>query len=687
MVEQLSSHEQSLHTPEFNGGSFVISHFAPTPEGFTFQTRNTIGRTHGSASNTLNKDYKERLQSAMKGELGFNNVTAVREARTQWKSGEGSREDYLKAREEYQQKGKKLTFRNIVVDGNEITADVGYVSFPVYNLFANVEESPELIELSANAATAMVLRSADNKLVIQHRAVAKQRLSDKKLTRGNAQFCDVPGASVAGMLDAKPGEEKGKPKAIDTHTILDTIYKETAEELGLEESDVSAIRIMGIARDQVKIHDELLAIADSTLTAEQIQEKSRKSTRNKGLGDADFEEKYITIDATSDTIHKLLTESLCPIPPTHTAALVTYGYTAMLEEHGKEKADAWKQEIEVGVKKNYDRIDQKVQHHYDTFPKSLMQIPERFWGKTPPKRILHRYDPAFTPEEQGLPNFEDEMVRMGLLPETRKTVSEAKLFDIDGVITNPKEKKVLYPEILDMIRIDLKSGLPIALNTGRSIEWIDSTFLREFEENFGDDKSGLANLVVIGEFGGTWATYDTDGNRQDGQVASLTVPETLVDEVDALVKNRFGETMFVDKTKKTMISIEMHDGHELDPFKEQQKLLSDTLYELLRTHGITALEVHNDTIATNVRSHYVGKDVGTGRFLEFLRERGIQTKKYKAYGDSEGDLAMAEHLAMRGENVDMVYLGSKPPKGDHIGYELIHVPGFDKGLREYYAQD
>ncbi len=248
-----------------------------------------------------------------------------------------------------------------------------------------------------------------------------------------------------------------------------------------------------------------------------------------------------------------------------------------------------------------------------------------------------------------------------------------------------KEKKVMHQEILDMLRLDLRSGLPIALNTGRSLEWLDKTFLHDFEESFGADRAGLTNLAVIAEFGGTWATYDKEGNRQDGQVTSLTVPTDVVEEVDALIDACFGGTMFVDKTKKTMISIEMHDGHDLEPFKKQQSELSEELNALLEERGISTLEMHNDTIATNVRNHYVGKDVGTDRFMEFLREREIITKKFKAFGDNEGDFAMAEKLAMLGKDVDMVYVGDAVPQREHNGYQLVHVRGYDSGLREYYA--
>ena len=34
----------SRSAPEFDGGAFTISHFSPSPEGFNFQTRESIRR-------------------------------------------------------------------------------------------------------------------------------------------------------------------------------------------------------------------------------------------------------------------------------------------------------------------------------------------------------------------------------------------------------------------------------------------------------------------------------------------------------------------------------------------------------------------------------------------------------------------------------------------------------------------
>ncbi len=61
--------------------------------------------------------------------------------------------DFDAKREAYGQKGKKVKLRNLAADGNVLSADVGYVSFPVYNEFANQGNTPELLDLSAATGT------------------------------------------------------------------------------------------------------------------------------------------------------------------------------------------------------------------------------------------------------------------------------------------------------------------------------------------------------------------------------------------------------------------------------------------------------------------------------------------------------------------------------------------------------
>lgn len=743
MAEVLTRSLKEVHIPrpEFNGGSFTISKFSPDPEGFQLVTRKNIGRTEGIASNHLDPDRIARIAShneaindaklsggmpgeitpltderndarreelgpnavklrdAMRGELKFNNAQEVRDARQSWHDAirRGARKDEVHAlrdafydkRKAYQERGKKLKLRNIEVDGNVVSVDAGLVSFPVYREFAREEHGAEKVDLSANAATAMIVRSADGRLVIQHRAVSNQRLTESKLTRGNDLFNDVPGASVAGMLDATlDGKDRkpGTPDPVTTDTILGNSYKEAGEELGLGPEHLDKVRIVGIAHDKIQIHDELLLLADSSLTADEIRETSRTSKRNVGLGGADFEEKFIDIDGSADSIATLLTKVQCPLPPTHAAALVAAGYSVVLQEDGKDAADAWRTEVEKGVQQNYAAIDKKVKDFYDEHPTALTQVPERFWGKRAPARKLHGYDPAYAPEEQGLPSFEDAMVVAGLMPETRTIVPEADLFDVDGVITDPTEKRVIHEEILDHIHKRLKDGIPVALNTGRSVAWLDDSILAPLLKRFADDKTGLQNLAIIAEFGGTWVTFDAAGVMRGGGVNSITVPYDFYSRVRELVDDRFSGTMFDDTTKETMISVEMN-GQDLDAFHAEQVRLASELNAILDEMGYGGTyEVHTDTIATNVRSPYVGKALGADRFLQFLRDKGIKPAKYNTFGDSAGDIEMAKELHRRGQDVEFVYVGDPTQLPDQpTGFRTHVIGGYSGGTAQFLA--
>ena len=91
----------------------------------------------------------------------------------------------------------KVGFRNIKRDGNILSADVKFVSFPAYSEFASPQDPPEILDWSRNAAVAMIVRSSDGRLIIQHRAIEHQNLSKEKPTRGNAAYADIPGASSA----------------------------------------------------------------------------------------------------------------------------------------------------------------------------------------------------------------------------------------------------------------------------------------------------------------------------------------------------------------------------------------------------------------------------------------------------------------------------------------------------------
>jgi hypothetical protein len=53
----------------FDGGSFAISHLSASPEGFDFQTAQSIGRRAPGSVYPLDDEQKGRLKSAMQREM------------------------------------------------------------------------------------------------------------------------------------------------------------------------------------------------------------------------------------------------------------------------------------------------------------------------------------------------------------------------------------------------------------------------------------------------------------------------------------------------------------------------------------------------------------------------------------------------------------------------------------------
>lgn len=311
--------------------------------------------------------------------------------------------------------GVKIGIRNIQRNGNTLSVDVRPVSYPVYSIASDPTDKKENLDLGAVTGTAAVLVTKDNKLILQHRSPK------------NSPYGDMPGASFAGMVDAKMKrvveegnlKEVGIIEPIDTNYIKKSAAEERKQEIGLDESDITQFSIVGEARDHVREHDEFLLLAKTRLTAQEVAQKAAKAPRSekkKGpSGDFHFEESFITLDATPEAIETLLTEVKCPLPPTHTAAFVAAGYHLIIESKGLTAANEWKKHLESKVKQNFEAMNAQVQAFYKANPEKLNDNKP---GK--PKRNPHGYEPYYTPVEQGLPSLQSELERTGLVTREQK---------------------------------------------------------------------------------------------------------------------------------------------------------------------------------------------------------------------------------------------------------------------------
>ncbi len=268
------------------------------------------------------------------------------------------------------------------------------------------------------------------------------------------------------------------------------------------------------------------------------------------------------------------------------------------------------------------------------------------------------------------------------------TVKNAWIFDVDGVITNPQEKKVTEPAILEEIIKRLSANELVALVTGRSIDFMRERVVAPLRDRI-SDLSLLQNFLAVGEKGGVWITYNQDGKPQEHIDRNISVSQDLQDEVRNLINTEFSDLMFYDESKKTMISTEMKDGEDLDKYHQRQKQLSEKLEHLVREHGLgNVLEVDPTTIATDVQDKNVGKDFAARRVLSWLKEQGIKPQNFIMMGDSKSDIPMAKEVHDEGLSVTFVFVGKED---DRRYIESLHLPfpvtftqdKYDKGTLEF----
>lgn len=416
MSEQRDNAPEVKHsTPVFNGGTFVIDFLSTSSSGFSVRTDRTLRMRENlqvatplltseqtkSAKESMQKEVARAMQRAG---IEENKVHSVESPITQ-----EQRNSYIATlTTNFRKYGVRNVRENV---GDTLEVDIKAPYYGMYRVLGGEDPESFSHELANPTGNSVVLLTADNKLILQYR-----KPYDEVRKTGNFLYGGVPGASAAGIFDAQRGEPgTGKPKAIGTEDIKQHALKETTEEIGLQPENITSISIMGFARNLVKTQSEFLMFAKTNLAYDELKKFRRSSSQN----EFDFGEKFLAIEGTPDAIGKLLTELSCPLPPTHAAAFLAAGYAMVLEnglqkglshEQAINEANAWKEKLQQGVQDNYHRINKRVADYWKEYSQEVM--------RHSPNRPLHDiagYDPAYSPEEQGLPSLEKELARVGLV--------------------------------------------------------------------------------------------------------------------------------------------------------------------------------------------------------------------------------------------------------------------------------
>ncbi len=236
-----------------------------------------------------------------------------------------------------------------------------------------------------------------------------------------------------------------------------------------------------------------------------------------------------------------------------------------------------------------------------------------------------------------------------------KTEPNIWLFDIDGVLTSP-QKKIVPQELIKIISSQIKSGDSVAFVTGRSFNWTIENIISKLKNEL--KETDFKRVFISAEKGGVWSYYQ-GGEWVVHIDKRLAPPGNLAEKVNQLVKNKFSKIMFIDK-KETMISVEMQNDATLNNFASEQKKLDKTLRQYIEGFNLLGeFEMDSTLIATDIQHKNSGKGLGASRVLDWAKSKNATFKHFFAFGDTKGDIAMAQTLHEEGHDITFIFTGKK----------------------------
>jgi hypothetical protein len=258
------------------------------------------------------------------------------------------------------------------------------------------------------------------------------------------------------------------------------------------------------------------------------------------------------------------------------------------------------------------------------------------------------------------------------------------LLDVDGPLADPGTRTVA-PGLLEDLHRLLAAGIPVVLNTGRSVDFVAERLLGPLVA------AGLpagARLHAVCEKGGLWTTAGAAEVHVDPELA---VPDLCHAVLAELVGDGYADVLFVDAGKQTMATVEARTDVPAAAFAARQPLFDADLAARLSAAGLgvqlgdrslpdadgrTPWRIDPSVIATDVESVRSGKARGAVRALELLRADGPLPSAWHTVGDSRSDYAMADHLHALGAGVTHVDVGPLPPLARPYPVHVVPGPGY-----------
>ncbi len=260
------------------------------------------------------------------------------------------------------------------------------------------------------------------------------------------------------------------------------------------------------------------------------------------------------------------------------------------------------------------------------------------------------------------------------------TTTPVYVFDLDGVITDPRNS-TLDKEAVSHIDSLLKSGIYVAINTGRSYEWVENNLIRTLRSNTVSD---FSHLYIVCEKGGESVAWNgSDFVAQPSRFALDTEAYTKTQAIFESEKTQL-QSMFWDATKRTMATIEKQPSADLAVFRTEQTALTAQLNAAFAGKDV---KVDPTTIATDVESPFAGKHAGAELIYEWANKTmPMHPDTFISFGDSVSDYEMARYFAQQGQTSHFVFVGSANDQfnEDNNVVLLRTMARYAEGTKEYF---
>lgn len=272
--------------------------------------------------------------------------------------------------------------------------------------------------------------------------------------------------------------------------------------------------------------------------------------------------------------------------------------------------------------------------------------------------------------------IEQKLVQAILEKELKGKDIALMLFDVDGVLTN--ERAMPNAKLLDTLADYLNFGQRIGLVTGRSIPWLERNILNYLDVRVYQKKK--KNLVAVGEHGAAHLFYNPQGERVVGIESMFSIPKEIVKDAKNLAESEeFGELVFFDHEKETMISLEARHDNVIDQEKVKEALanISQILKSKITYSGENKYKIEASTYTVDIMDASLGKDLATKQAISWflsLDKLAPQDGLVLAFGDNQRDADIGRQAHQMGYEVYCINVGEPFKMEEKKGLRFFQIP-------------